>query len=111
MAASPKRATLSASCIIYGVSSLTLPSMKLLVVNTKKNYYSTHEEKLFSDQKQKITYTFNDKEQTIIGIIEEKGDFIYLYEYRGKYVGVEFFISFSKQSLTYKLIKVNEVKM
>jgi hypothetical protein len=56
-----------------------------------------------------MTYSFNEKEQTIIGIMEEKENLIYLYEYRGKYVGVEFFISFSKESISYKLIKVNEM--
>jgi hypothetical protein len=73
------------------------------------NYYTSHEEKLFPDQKQSITYSFNDKERTIIGIMEEKEGLIFLYEYRGKYVGIEFFISFSKQSISYKLIKVKEM--
>jgi hypothetical protein len=40
----------------------------------------------------------------------EKNNRIYLYEYRGKYIGNEFFISFSKESISYKLIKVEEVK-
>jgi len=73
------------------------------------NYYASHEEKSFPDQKQLITYSFNEKEQTIIGRMEEKEGLIYLYEYRGKYVGIEFFISFSKESVSYKLIKVNEM--
>ena len=73
------------------------------------NYYAHHEEKSFPEQKQMITYSFNEQEQTIIGRMEEKEDLIYLYEYRGKYVGIEFFISFSKQSISYKLIKVNEM--
>ena len=73
------------------------------------NYYGSHKEKSFPDQKQLITYSFNEKEQTIIGIMEEKEDLIYLYEYRGKYVGIEFFISFSKESVSYKLIGVNEI--
>lgn len=55
-----------------------------------------------------ITYSFNEEERTIIGMMEEKEGLIYLYEYRGKFVGVEFFISFSKQSISYKLLKVNE---
>jgi hypothetical protein len=71
-------------------------------------YYTQKKERSFSDQTQLITYSFNEKEQTIIGIVEEKGDLIYLYEYRGKYVGIEFFISFSKKSISYKLIKVDE---
>jgi hypothetical protein len=44
----------------------------------------------------------------IVGIVEEKDNLIYLYEYRGKYVGIEFFISFSKQSTSYKLLTVSE---
>lgn len=72
-------------------------------------YYKQHTEKTFPDQNQLITYSFNEKEQTIIGIVEEKGDLIYLYVYRGKYIGIEFFISFSKKSISYKLIEVNEM--
>lgn len=41
--------------------------------------------------------------------MEEKEGQIYLFEYRGLYVGTEFFISFSKQSISYKLIEVNEM--
>jgi hypothetical protein len=73
------------------------------------NYYGNHEEKLFPDQKQLITYSFNEKEETIIGIMEEKEDLIFLYEYRGKFIGIEFFISFSKESVSYKIIKVDEM--
>jgi len=76
----------------------------------KSNYYGHHEEKLFPDQKQLITYSYNQKEHTIIGIIEEKNGFYYLYEYRGKYVGIEFYISFAKDSSAYKLIKVDDYK-
>ena len=72
------------------------------------NYYR-HEKRSFPDHKQLITYSFNEKEQTITGIIEEREGLIFLYEYRGKYVGIEFFISFSKNSSSYKLIKVNEI--
>lgn len=91
-----------------GISSLVLPPLKSFILNTSKTYYATHEEKIFSDdERQMITFSYNGKIQTITGVIEEKGDFIYLYEYRGKYVGIEFFISFSKQSDTYKIIKVN----
>lgn len=73
------------------------------------NYYSEYETKSFPDQKQLITYSFNEKEATIIGVMLEKKDLIFLYEYRGDYVGNEFFISFSKESVSYKLIKVEEV--
>jgi len=72
------------------------------------NYYQRHEEKSFPEQKKLITYSFNQKEQTIIGIMEEKENLIYLYEYRGKFIGIEFFISFSKESISYKLLEVNE---
>lgn len=72
------------------------------------DYYTKHEDKLFPDQKQLITYSFNEIEQTIVGIVEEKGNLIFLYEYRGKYIGTEFFISFSKQSVSYKLINVSD---
>ena len=73
------------------------------------NFYATHEEKSFPDQKQLIIYSFNQTEQTIIGIMEEKKDMIFLYEYRGKYIGTEFLISFSKESVSYKLIQVDEM--
>jgi hypothetical protein len=70
------------------------------------DYYASHENWTFSDQQHLITYSFNDAERTIIGEVKEKDDLIYLYEYRGKYIGTEFFISFSKKSSSYKLIKV-----
>jgi hypothetical protein len=73
------------------------------------NYYSEYEIKVFPDIKQLITYSFNEKENSITGIMLEKQDRIYLYEYRGKYIGNEFFISFSKESISYKLIKVEEM--
>ena len=72
-------------------------------------YYTKHEKKSFADQKQLITYSFNEKEHTITGVVEEKENLIFLYEYRGRFVGTEFFISFSKESISYKLIKVNEM--
>jgi hypothetical protein len=80
-------------------------------MNTKNiNYYTAHEQRSFPDQKQMITYSFNDKQQTIIGTMEEREGLIFLYEYRGKYVGTEFFISFSKNSISYKLINVNVIE-
>ena len=72
-------------------------------------YYSKFETVSVPPQKQLITYSFNDHERTITGVMKEIKDLIFLYEYRGEYVGVEFFISFSKQSLSYKLIKVEEL--
>ena len=73
------------------------------------NYYSRFEAPTFPREKQLITYSFNDSERTITGIMLEKKDLIFLYEYRGEYIGTEFFISFSKQSISYKLIKVEEL--
>lgn len=72
------------------------------------DYYSKLKPKLFSDHKQKITYSFNESERTITGLIQERDDLIYLYEYRGQYIGIEFFISFSKNSVSYKLIRVDD---
>jgi hypothetical protein len=83
---------------------------KLSVMNSKQvDYYAKLKPQLFSDHTQRITYSFNETERTITGIIREKEDLIYLYEYRGQYIGIEFFISFSKKSISYKLIKVDEI--
>ena len=71
-------------------------------------YLIKHKSKSFAETKQRITYSFNDVEQTIIGSLEEEGNIICLYEYRGKYIGTEFLISFAKDSISYKLIKVDE---
>ena len=73
------------------------------------NYYTSHEDKVFPAQKQLITFSFNEQERSIIGIVEEKEGLIYLYEFRGDYIGIEFFISFSKESVSYKLIQVNDM--
>jgi hypothetical protein len=78
--------------------------------NEQYNYYAGLKTKSFPEQKQLITYTYNDVEHTITGNVEEKDGFIYLYQYRDKYVGTEFFISFSKNSSTYKLVKVTEAQ-
>ena len=75
------------------------------------NFYSAFETESFPDKRQLITYSFNDIENSITGILLEKNSRIYLYEYRGKYIGNEFFISFSKESISYKLIKVEEAEM
>jgi hypothetical protein len=84
--------------------------MKLPIMNSKQvDYYTKLKPRLFSDHKQRITYSFNEIERTITGLMQEKEDFIYLYEYRGQYIGIEFFISFSKKSISYKLIKVDEI--
>jgi len=40
--------------------------------------------------------------------VQEKEDRIFLYEYRGKHIGTEFFISFSTSSVSYKLVKVGD---
>lgn len=47
-------------------------------------------------------------EKTIIGQVEEEGNYIFLYEYRGRYIGTEFLISFSKDSVSYTLINIDE---
>jgi hypothetical protein len=74
------------------------------------DYLAKHKSKSFDDAKQRITYSFNDVESTIIGQMEEEGNNISLYEYRGKYIGTEFLISFSKNSISYKLLNVDEGK-
>ena len=77
--------------------------------NKNSDYYSNYEPRTFPDQKQLITYSYNETERTITGIMLERKDLIFLYEYRGEYIGIEFFISFSKESISYKLIKVEEL--
>jgi len=72
-------------------------------------YYSSSEPTPLPDQKQLITYSYNEHERKITGTMLEKEDLIFLYEYRGKYIGTEFFISFSKNSTAYKLIKVEDM--
>jgi hypothetical protein len=72
-------------------------------------YFSQLSSKPYSDQQQLITYSFNEHERTIVGYMEEIGEQVYLYEYRGGYIGTEFFISFSRRSISYKLISVDKV--
>ena len=71
-------------------------------------YITKHKSKSLNDVTQRITYSFNNTESTIIGQVEEDGNNICLYEYRGKYIGTEFLISFSKNSVSYKLVNVEE---
>ena len=71
-------------------------------------HITKHKSKSFADLKQRITYSYNNIESTIIGQVEEEGNQIFLYEYRGKYIGTEFLISFAKNSSSYKLINVDE---
>lgn len=73
-------------------------------------YITKHKSRSFADTKQRITYSFNNVEKTIIGQVEENGNYICLYEYRGKYIGTEFLISFSKNSVSYKLINIEEIQ-
>lgn len=73
-------------------------------------YITKHKSKSFADSKQRITYSFNNVEHTIIGQVEENGNYICLYEYRGKYIGTEFLISFSRNSVSYKLINIEETQ-
>lgn len=80
-----------------------------IVLNNRNfEYITKHKSKSFADAQQRITYSFNNVENTIIGQVEEEGNYICLYEYRGKYIGTEFLISFSKYSVSYKLINVEE---
>lgn len=68
------------------------------------NYLQQHQKKVFASPLQRITYSFNDRQNTITGYLEEAGDLICLYEYRGHYFGAEFLISFSRFSNSYKLL-------
>ncbi len=54
-----------------------------------------------------FSYSFNNVTRTVIGQVLEGESHIYLYEYRDKFIGTEFFISFSKESVSYKLLKVD----
>lgn len=83
---------------------INMPGLK----QSNFEYIIKHQSKSFDDAMQRITYSFNDIENTIIGQVEEDGNTIYLYEYRGKYIGTEFLISFSKDSVSYKLINIDE---
>jgi len=71
-------------------------------------YYSQYEPRVLPDHKQLITYSFNEVVFTITGTMLERGDLIYLYEFRA-YIGNEFFISFSKKSISYKIIKIEDI--
>lgn len=75
------------------------------------DYLHKHERKFFDEPLRRITYSFNAVENTIVGHVEENGDLICLYEYRGKYYGTEFLISFSKNSVSYKLINSEEEEL
>ncbi len=77
--------------------------------DNRYDFYSKLETRSFPDKKQLITYSYNNHVRMITGIMLENKDFIYLYEYRGKYTGIEFLISFSKESTTYKFIKAEEI--
>ena len=98
--------------LIKNAGGIAVPCFfKLYRMHSKSfNYYAAYETELLPDRKQLITYSFNDIESSITGVLLEKNNQIYLYEYRGKYIGNEFFISFSKESISYKLIKVEEAE-
>jgi hypothetical protein len=64
-----------------------------------------HISKSITENLETITFSIYGVEHTIIGIVEEIENYIYLYEYRGKQTGTEFYISFSKQSISYKFIQ------
>ncbi|NOT50533.1 MAG: hypothetical protein HOP10_04570 [Chitinophagaceae bacterium] len=72
------------------------------------NYYTDYVKKSFPEQQQVITFSYDEEEKTINGVFLEEADRIYLYEYRGSYIGHEFLISFSKDSIFYKLVKVED---
>jgi hypothetical protein len=93
---------------LTGTNSLSCLMKPYAMHDKRSEYYSKIEARSFPEQNHLITYSFNEKEETITGIMLERENLIYLYEYRGKYIGVEFFISFSKESISYKLIKVEE---
>ena len=73
------------------------------------DYYKTIKLNDPTTDRQQITFTFNEDERTILGRLEERNDLIFLYEYRGNYIGNEFFISFSRESISYKLIRVDGI--
>jgi hypothetical protein len=78
----------------------------------QSEYFAKQDKDTLLDQEPvRFTYSFNNIEKTITGLVQEKENLIYLYEYRGKYIGTEFFISFSKESVSYKLIKVDKVEL
>jgi hypothetical protein len=76
----------------------------------KQSEYVAKEDReaLLAQEPISYTYSFNNIERTVTGLVQERENHIYLYEYRGKYIGTEFFISFSKESVSYKLIKTEE---
>lgn len=69
------------------------------------DFLSTHKAKSFDTAPRRIIYSYNNVENTIEGYVQEEGDLICLYEYRGQYFGTEFLISFSKNSSSYRLIE------
>ncbi len=88
-----------------GLSNKQPPNLK------QKQQYSLpqHISRSVSDNLQTITFSIYGMERTIVGIMTEVENYIYLYEYRGKQTGTEFFISFSKNSISYKLINVQNL--
>lgn len=75
----------------------------------KQSEYLAKEDReaLLAQEPVSYTYSFNNVERTVTGLVQERENQIYLYEYRGKYIGTEFFISFSRESVSYKLIKMD----
>ncbi|HMK27936.1 MAG TPA: hypothetical protein VK483_18035 [Chitinophagaceae bacterium] len=71
-------------------------------------YYADYVQKPIPEQQQLITFSYDEMEKTINGVFLEDPERIYLYEYRGRYIGNEFLISFSKDSIFYKLVKVED---
>jgi hypothetical protein len=77
-------------------------------MRTSTTYYSEYVKKSLPEQQQLITFSYDEEEKTINGVLLEEADRVYLYEYRGRYIGHEFLISFSKDSIFYKLVKVED---
>lgn len=94
------------------LTSLTCTTYNKKYILKNKAMYTLHQHtsRGVTDNLQAITYTVAGVEHTITGIMEEVDNYIYLYEYRGKQTGTEFFISFSKNSTSYKLLDVQEIK-
>ena len=73
------------------------------------DYYTSHEEKIFPDKKQLITYSFNEVDERSLGLWKKKRTLSICMSTGEKYIGFEFFISFSKKPISYTLIQVKDM--
>jgi hypothetical protein len=89
-------------------SALEHPQNNTTLKQGNFDYLTKRKSKIFADAQQRITYSYNNVENTIVGYVEEDGDLICLYEYRGQYFGTEFLISFSRNSASYKLLHTED---